>query len=175
MEMVYDTRVKIDTAPGDTSNPVSAEVASYMIRFVRALHELERCEPNHSPGLSMQQLKALLYLVQREGSTVKELAWALSLSEARASRLADELTVSGHVVGDRDPLDRRQVRLRPTAEGAAKAKLVVGQRMKALEAALDGVSRQDVDAFLLVLDRIVAQLEDLAQKAAARCEGIPAQ
>lgn len=123
----------------------------------------------------MQQLKALLYLIQSEGSTVKELAHALSLSEARASRLADELTVSGHVLSDRNPSDRRQVRLRATPLGASKANLVFGQRIRALEAALDGVSQRDMDAFLCVLDRIVVQLEALAERASVACEGVPAQ
>jgi DNA-binding MarR family transcriptional regulator len=174
-KMVYDSRVKIESLPGDTSNTTSSDVASYVIRFARALHELERCDPKQAPGLSPQQLKALLYLVKSDGSTVKELARALSLSEARASRLAEELTVSGHVVADRDPSDRRQVRLWATAVGASKAKLVFGQRMRALEAALDGVSQQDKDAFVFVLDRIVVQLEDLAARAAARCEAAPAR
>jgi DNA-binding MarR family transcriptional regulator len=174
-KMVYDTPVKIDTLPGHTSNPASAAVAAHVIRFARALHELERCDPKQAPGLSIQQLKALLFLVQSDGSTIKDLARALSLSEARASRLAEELTVSGHVVGDRDPEDRRQVRLQATAMGASKAKLVYGKRMKALETALDGVSERDMDAFLLVLDRIVVQLEDLAAQAAVRCEGGPVQ
>jgi DNA-binding MarR family transcriptional regulator len=173
--MVYDGRVKIDTLPDSSSHPASADVASLVIRFARALHDLERCDPKQAPGLSMQQLKALLYLVQSDGSTIKELARALSLSEARASRLAEELTVGGHVVGYRDPQDRRQVRLRATAMGASKAKLVYGKRMKALDAALDGVSGRDMDAFLLVLDRIVVQLESLAAQAASTCESGPAQ
>jgi len=141
----------------------------------QAGRRLERCDPKQASGLSMQQLKALLYLVQSEGSTVKDLARALSLSEARASRLADELTVGGHVLSDRNPLDRRQVRLRATAVGAAKANLVFGQRIRALEAALDGVSQRDMDAFLFVLDRIVVQLEALAERATAACESVPAQ
>jgi DNA-binding MarR family transcriptional regulator len=173
--MMYDTRMKIDTAAGHTENPATADVATHVIRFARALHELERCDPKQSPGLSMQQLKALLYLVGSDGSTIKDVARALSLSEARASRLAEELTVSGHVVADRDPSDRRQVRLRATPMGASKARMVFDKRMKALDAALDGVSRRDMDAFLLVLDRIVVQLEDLAARAAARCDGIPPQ
>lgn len=122
----------------------------------------------------MQQLKGLLYLVRNDGSTVKELARALSLSEARASRLADELTVSGHVVSERNPSDRRQVTLRATPLGAAKANLVFGQRIKALEAALEGVSERDMDAFLLVLDRIVVEMEALAERTSAACEGVPA-
>ncbi len=174
-ELEYHRDVNIETPLRNTGNAASWDVASHMIRFARAMHELERCDPKQASGLSMQQLKALLYLVQREGSTVKDLAHALSLSEARASRLADELTVSGHVLSERNPSDRRQVRLRATAVGASKANLVFGQRIGALEAALDGVSQRDMDAFLFVLDRVVVQLEALAERAAAVCEGDPAQ
>jgi DNA-binding MarR family transcriptional regulator len=163
-----------ETSLSSTRNGVSWDVASRMIRFARALHELERCDPKQASGLSMQQLKALLYLVRSEGSTVKELARALSLSEARASRLADELTVSGHVLGERNPLDRRQVRLRATPLGASKANLVFGQRLRALDAALEGVSERDLDAFMQVLDRIVVQLEVLAERTNAAVECIPA-
>ncbi|HCG00067.1 MAG TPA: hypothetical protein DEV93_05935 [Chloroflexi bacterium] len=171
---MYHTGVNVETPSKATSNPVSWDVASHMIRFVRAMHELERCDPKQAPGLSMQQLKALLYLVRSEGSTVKELARALSLSEARASRLADELTVSGHVLSERNSSDRRQVRLRATEVGASKANLVFGQRISALDAALDGVSQRDMDAFLFVLDRIVVQLEALADRSSAACETLPA-
>lgn len=164
-----------ETSPSSTSNGVSWDVASRIIRFARALHELERCDPKQASGLSMQQLKALLYLVRSEGSTVKDLARALSLSEARASRLADELTVSGHVLGERNPLDRRQVRLRATPLGASKANLVFGQRLRALDAALEGVSERDLDAFMQVLDSIVVQLEDLAERTSAAVECVPAR
>ena len=173
-KVVYHTAMKNDSALHGTTSPVSRDVASHVIRFARALHELERCDPKQASGLSTQQLKALIYLIQSEGSTVKELARALSLSDARASRLADELTVSGHVLSERDPSDRRQVRLRATTLGASKANLVFGQRMRALEAALDGVSERDMDGFMLVFDRIVVQLEALAARAAAACENVPA-
>src|SRR5579884_987629 len=113
MENTVSLAVKIETTAAQTGSR-SMDVASRIIRFARAIHELERCDPKQASGLSMQQLKALLFLIQGEGSTVKEVARALSLSEARASRLADELTVSGHVISDRNPSDRRQVRLRAT-------------------------------------------------------------
>jgi DNA-binding MarR family transcriptional regulator len=175
MEIVYYRVMNIESPLSGTTNRPSWDVALRMIRFVRAMHELERCDPKQAAGLSMQQLKALLYLIQSEGSTVKELAHGLSLSEARASRLADELTISGHVLGERNPSDRRQVRLRATAMGASKANLVFGQRIKALEAALDGVSDEDLDAFLRVLDRIVVEMEALAERSSAAVESVPAQ
>ncbi len=175
MEKMYYRDMNTQTSLSGTSNPASWDVALHMIRFVRAMHELERCDPKQASGLSMQQLKALLYLVQREGSTVKKLAHALSLSEARASRLADELTVSGHVLSERNPSDRRQVRLQATAVGASKANLVFGQRLGALEVALKGVSERDMDAFMLVLDRIVVQMEALAERASTAVESVPAR
>jgi len=175
MENMYYRGMNTETSLSGMSNPPSWDVALHMIRFVRAMHELERCDPKQASGLSMQQLKALLYLVHREGSTVKELAHALSLSEARASRLADELTVSGHVLSDRNPSDRRQVRLQATTVGASKANLVFGQRLGALEAALVGVSERDMDAFMLVLDRIVVQMEALAERASTAVESVPAR
>jgi len=175
MEKMYYGGMNTDTSLSGTSTPASWDVALHMIRFVRAMHELERCDPKQASGISMQQLKALLYLIQSEGSTVKELAHALSLSEARASRLADELTVSGHVLSERNPSDRRQVRLRATTVGASKANLVFGQRLRALETALDGVSERDMEAFMLVLDRIVVEIEAHAARASAAVECVPAQ
>src|SRR5947209_17841519 len=111
MERKYYRGMNTEPPLIGTSSPASWDVAMRMVRFVRAMHELERCDPKQASGLSMQQLKALLYLVRSDGSTVKELAHALSLSEARASRLADELTVSGHVLNERNPVDRQQVQL----------------------------------------------------------------
>src|SRR5579875_3073958 len=172
--MMYYWPVNIDSPVPVTSNPVTWDITSHFIRFSRAIHELERWDPKQASGLSMQQLKALLFLIQSEGSTIKEVAGALSLSEARASRLADELTCSGHVVSDRNPADRRQVRLRATPLGAEKARLVFGKRTRALECALEGLTDEEIDTFLAVFDRILAQLEDLAQRAAAACEGTSA-
>jgi DNA-binding MarR family transcriptional regulator len=173
MQREYHSDVNVETPLTVTGHPVSWDVASHVIRFARAVHELERCDPKQASGLSMQQLKALLYLVQSESSTVKELAHALSLSEARASRLADELTVSGHAVSERNTSDRRQVTLRATEMGAAKANLVFGQRIAALDTALEGVSQRDMKAFLFVLDRVVVQLEALAERVSAACESAP--
>jgi DNA-binding MarR family transcriptional regulator len=173
MQKVYHRGMNSETFLTGTGDLLTWDVASHMIRLVRAMHELERCDPKHASGLSMQQLKALLYLTQTEGSTVKDLAHALSVSEARASRLADELTVSGHVLSDRNPSNRRQVRLQATSMGASKANRVFGQRIRALQAALQGMSERDTKSFLLVFDRIIVELETLAERSGATVEGVP--
>jgi DNA-binding MarR family transcriptional regulator len=138
-------------------------IPELIIRFLRAAHELNRCAPPGGPLLTPQQIRGLLYLVQHPGSTLKELAEALSLSETRASRLVEELVTSGHVLRERDVSDRRQVRLRVTVSSSAHARHLYQQRWGALQAALAGASREDVAVFTRLLGRVVEELELVAR------------
>jgi len=83
--------------------------------------------------------------------------------------------VSGHVLSDRNPADRWQVRLHATTLGASKANLVFGQRLGAVDAALDGVSERDKETFMFLLDRIVVEIEALAQRASEAVKSVPAR
>jgi DNA-binding MarR family transcriptional regulator len=151
------------TTPADGS-PAAWDVAQMLVRFVKAMHEIERCNPKQESGLSVQQLRGLLHLARSDGSTIKQLAEALSVSEARASRLAEELTLIGKIESRRDSTDRRHVRLYATASGAEKARRILGQRLEALDTALSGVPVGEIDAFMDVLGRIVDQMECLAER-----------
>jgi DNA-binding MarR family transcriptional regulator len=153
------------TAPADVSSR-AWDVAQTLDRFVRAMHEIERCNPKQESGLSVQKLRGLLFLVRSDGSTIKQLAEALSLSEARASRLAEELTLLGKIESRRDSTDRRHVRLYATPSGAEKARRILGQRIEALDAALAGVPVGEIEAFKSVLGCIVDQMECLAERTA---------
>jgi DNA-binding MarR family transcriptional regulator len=137
-----------------------------LARFVKTMHEVERCNPKQASGYSVQQMRGLLFLARSEGSTIKQLAEALSVSEARASRLAEELTLMGKIEGRRDSVDRRHVRLYATPAGAATARRILGQRLEALDTALTGVPAGEVEAFMSVLDRVVDQMEQLAERSA---------
>jgi DNA-binding MarR family transcriptional regulator len=152
------------TAPG-VEDPASWVIPELLLRFNRAISDLNRCEPRHEGGLSTQQIRALLYFVHHDGRTIKELAHALSVSEARASRLADELSASGHVVSQRDSADRRQVRLYATPAASQKARRIYRQRMSALEGALGGASAEELEIFTRLLGGVVEQFEQLARQA----------
>lgn len=149
---------------GETAS--SWVVPDLLIRFVRATHDLNRCEPKHGTALSSQQVRALLYLVHHQDCTIKELAHALSVSEARGSRLADELVEAGHVLHERDVLDRRQVRLRVAASAQEKAQQMHSERSHALRGALAGATEKEIEVFTALLARVVAEFEDLARRAA---------
>jgi DNA-binding MarR family transcriptional regulator len=149
---------------GRVDDPGSWAVPELLIRFIRATYELNRCEPRHEIGLSAQQIRALLYLVHHDGYTIKDLAQALCISEARASRLAEELAEAGHIVHQRNAADRRQVRLHVTPEASEKARRIYRQRTGAIDAALAGATQAEIDTFTRVLERIVEEFEALAQR-----------
>lgn len=156
---------------GAADDPDSWIVPELLIRFIRATNELNRCEPRGAGGLPVQQIRALLYLVRHDGHTIKELAQALSVSEARASRLADELAESGHIVSQRDVSDRRQVRLHVTPAAAEKAQRIYRERSGAVQAALSDASEGDVAVFAHLLRRLVEEFEALTLRNAT--EGHP--
>jgi len=149
--------------PDDAS---SWTVPELLIRFVRATNELNRCEPRQGGIPSAQQIRSLLFLVHHDGSTIKELAHALCVSEARASRLAEELTERGLVLHERDAGDRRQVRLRVAPTAAENARRIYRERSGALEAAFVGASEEEVRIFKKLLGRVVEEFEGLAVRTA---------
>jgi DNA-binding MarR family transcriptional regulator len=61
--------------------------------------------------LSASQATALLFLNERDGSTLRDLADAISADLATASALVDRLMSQGLIVRETDPADRRRARL----------------------------------------------------------------
>jgi DNA-binding MarR family transcriptional regulator len=142
----------------------SWKLPELLIRFMRATHELDRCEPE-GQGLTAQQVRALVYLAHHDGATVKSLAEALSISEPRASRLSDELVDLGHLIRNRDGADRRQVRLNVAPQSAERARRMYRERAGAVQAALEGISEEEIRIATRVLERIVEEFEALVRPA----------
>jgi DNA-binding MarR family transcriptional regulator len=65
-------------------------------------------------GSSAHVIRAAIHVYQHGDRTVSQLAAGLGISLGWASRVADELVERGHAVRERDPNDRRVVRLRMT-------------------------------------------------------------
>jgi DNA-binding MarR family transcriptional regulator len=160
---VHTTTQEPDHSQDDSSFWALPEL---FIRFTRAISDLNRCEPKHVGGMSVQQIRALLYLVHHDGGSIGDLSRALSVSDARASRLAEELVESGHIVTQRDAADRRIVHLHATPAAAQKAEHIFRQRSGALETALAGVSDEEIEIFTRLLGRVVDQFEELVHQVA---------
>jgi DNA-binding MarR family transcriptional regulator len=108
------------------------------------------------PTLEPLHLEASWWLRAELRPTVNTLAARLALSLPRTSRLVDELEARGLAERDRDPSNRRLVRLRLTPEGRAAAEyaeLHVQGRLGLLLAPLDAEERC---ALVGLLERLVA-------------------
>ena len=95
----------------------------------------------------------VIELARREG-TVGDLARRLEMTKQAASRLADQLVALGYCDRERSETNRRQVLLRPTAEGrgAAMVLLAAIQKVDAgMLATLDAGQRE-------VFHRALAQM-----------------
>lgn len=94
------------------------------------------CVVAHEPGLSIEQLRR-----------------ALGLSHPGAVRLIDRLAAEGSVER-RATRDKRAVALHLTASGARRVRTILGERRRALAAALTPLSPRERG----VLDRLLAKM-----------------
>jgi len=101
-------------------------------------------------GLSVAQFNVLRHLERERDCTINELSRRLFCDKSNATRLIDRLERDGLVLRERQPGDRRYVRVRLTEAGAAL-------RARALTAHRENVQQRF--AALAVLDQ--AQLEQL--------------
>ena len=72
-------------------------------------------------GLTPTALDVLAALGRDDAPSHRELAARLGLSPATLTPVLDALEAGGHVRRDRDPVDRRVVRLRRTAAGTRRS------------------------------------------------------
>src|SRR5919202_4664919 len=123
-------------------------VIQQLVRFFVVTDALNRSAK--PPGLSLtpQQIQAAMQLMLRGELTIGELAAALGISPGWASRLADDLVVSGHAVREQDATDRRIVRLRIAPAMRERCAEVYGRRAAAVARALADASPAEIATFV---------------------------
>ncbi|MEV6236480.1 MarR family transcriptional regulator [Lentzea sp. NPDC051838] len=120
-------------------------------RYREAMHQaLEAQDYRPVPPTA---LWFVIELARQEG-TVGELAARLEITKQAASRLADQLVALGYCDRERSETNRRQVLLRPTAEGRSAAMVLLAAIQKvdaSMLASLDSSERE-------VFHRALAQM-----------------
>jgi DNA-binding MarR family transcriptional regulator len=164
--------------PTDPARPSSSDfagiaraeivgVSELLLRVILASRAVDRQRPSHAPELTPHAVRATIHLFQHGQGTVGELAEGLGVSMGWASRIADELERVGHILRERDALDRRVVHLRLSPAATRLAEDMYLERGRAVAEALAVLEPQEREAVRRFLTRLIDELEGLAGPPAA--------
>jgi DNA-binding MarR family transcriptional regulator len=129
------------------------EVMKLLPELMRAF---SRRIPPHAgrQGASLAQMKALVQLAEYGPQTMGELARGLGITTPSATGLVNPLVEMGHVTRERDPNDRRVVRVRLSDDARKLAGHILDERRAEIETALEGMSPLAQANFLEGLTRL---------------------
>ena len=115
-------------------------------------------ETRPRPTVSPHAIRAAMFLWQRDGCTIGELATGLGISMGWASRVVAELEATGMVIRSRDPSDRRIVRVSLSPQARTVVQRAHLWRAEAIDRALDGLDEDGRAAVLAFLGRAIVEL-----------------
>jgi len=103
-----------------TTGEAESNVADRLLEIVpRATRRIRRQMRAHgTAGLTVAQLRAMIYLRREPGAGLSALADHLGMSLPASSALAQRLVVAGMIDRTGDPTERRRIRLELTTSGA---------------------------------------------------------
>lgn len=115
--------------------------------------------PGGRPGpLSSHVIRAAIHIYGNGPQTIGQLATGLGVSQGWASRVVDEMERAGYVVRERDPDDRRVVRVSLAPAAVARVEKAYRWRGDAVEAALEGMTPHERDVVARFLRRFVDEV-----------------
>ncbi|HLY15532.1 MAG TPA: MarR family transcriptional regulator [Candidatus Limnocylindrales bacterium] len=157
------------TAAG--SGEAESRVADRLLEIVpRATRRLRRQMRAHgAPGLTVAQLRALIYLRREPGAGLSALADHLGMSLPASSALAQRLVSAGLIDRSDDPAERRRIRLQLTPSGTehlATAQAAVRGWLAGELAALTPAEQARLAGGLELLDRIGQSSDEPARRGA---------
>lgn len=123
-------------------------------------------------GRSLAQIKTLVHLHHHGECTVSELAAACGVSLSAASEVADRLVEEGMIIRMTNPVDRRQVLLRPSEAASRVGAEIRAMRSRQVRSMLGRLGPEHQVAVVPVLEALFNTLdEDIAvQTRQTRCE-----
>ncbi len=114
--------------------------------------------PAHAGQIASHVVRAAIHIYGDGPQTIGQLASGLGVSQGWASRLVDEMERAGYVARERDPGDRRVVRVRLVPAAVERVEQAYRWRGDAVEAALEGMSPEERAAVARFLRRFVDEV-----------------
>jgi len=125
------------------------ETVPAVMRYIRA-----QMRSHRGPGLSVPQLRSLLFVNRNQGAALGSLAEHLGLTPPSASKLVEEL-VSRRLLERRpSSFDRRKLSMEISPAGKRLLEAVLRETHGKLSAALAGLSPEDLQSVNLGLEAL---------------------
>ncbi len=134
------------------------EVVELMPAIGRGLYATVMDDPEIT-GLTLPQVKALIYLYNNGERSMSELALGLAVSLPSASELVDRLIDRGLVGKTVDPADRRRVLIALSDSAIAYGRRIHDLRRAQARAALSAMPEEQQACFLDSIRALAAALE----------------
>lgn len=152
--------------PNPVSDPTSRE-ALLRLRLVygtvqKHYRAVERC-----CGIGGAQLWALAEIGDKPGISIRQLTAALMVHQSTASNLVDRIERLGLVCKSKDDIDRRVVKLFPTAKGCQLLGRAPQPAVGVLPDALRRLPQDTAKLLVASLDALIAELKLSAPSAAS--------
>jgi DNA-binding MarR family transcriptional regulator len=115
-------------------------------------------QPPHgtaTPGLSSHAVRAAIHVYRYQERTVGQLSSGLGISYGWASRVVEELETAGYLTRERDPEDRRVVRVRLNPDKIEEVQRAYQWRGEAVQEALEPLDESEREAVRVFLRRVI--------------------
>ncbi len=161
---------------------VEDKIWRYLARIPDLLHVVSRkgASSEHFGRVTLNQARIFGYIFEHhgEGIRMKTLAHDLDVTPAAVSQAIDRLVNAGLASREPDPDDRRAAIVRMTEKSQSLYRRAVLMHRGRFARILADVPKEDVDAFVRVLETIYTHLAEewfaiLAEKDAARDQATP--
>lgn len=146
--------------PAAPPEPASLEEAFLSLRRVMAALKGRFHAALREHGLTFPQWLVLKFLHRKGRMTAKELAEMMEVTPANVTGIVDRLEREGLAARSRGAQDRRVVYVRLTEEGHAKVEEMLDLAQDVLADMFEGWSRDDLQAFRSLLDRVSLRPDD---------------
>ncbi|HEY1168927.1 MAG TPA: MarR family transcriptional regulator [Candidatus Limnocylindrales bacterium] len=172
--MADKSSVRAADAPEARVSDGTLETSRLLVEFLHAAYATRRLDADPvtitgAPGTahgaapsaaSSHAVRAAIHIYQHGERTVGQLASGLGISYGWASRVVEELEAYRYVTRERDPEDRRVVRVRLNPDALEHVERAYRWRGRAVEEALEPLSESEREAVRAFLRRLTGLLRE---------------
>lgn len=159
-EVVRRREARIDAEDSDVGLFVIEESLGYLVNYAAHAFSRELSPRLAAHGARMGQWAVLMFLWAQDGQMQRELSRKVAIEDATMVRTLDRMERDGLVRRERNPRDRRQIKIFLTEKGWALRDTLVPEAIEGNRSASRRLSGDEQRQLLDLLSRVIEALEE---------------